>query len=318
MKWSVEPARAEDVPAAIARAYYTSMQAPRGPTLVSIPVDDWDRLCAPLETRTVSQSVAGDAALLMQAAAVLARARRPVIVVGAGVARDDAWTETIALAERHQAAVWVSPMSSRNSFPEDHRLFAGFLAADRERIVQSLAGADLILVLGAPAFTYHVEGVGPHIPAGAELIQLVDNPSIAAWTPVGVSIVTHLKLGVQALLAGAGAVCTQRTASGAAAAATRRSATDRQLPAATDRDAEAQGQRRRRGGTQQPRPDARLPADHRIPMASIPARAADSATVCPRPSVLRSVARTRKSSRTLATARACTRSRDSGRRRSSG
>jgi benzoylformate decarboxylase len=43
VKWSCEPARAEDVPAAIARAYYTAMQAPRGPTFVSVPVDDWER-----------------------------------------------------------------------------------------------------------------------------------------------------------------------------------------------------------------------------------------------------------------------------------
>src|SRR5882672_10176369 len=48
VKWSCEPARAEDVPAAIARAYYMAMQAPRGPTLVSIPVDDWDRDCTRL------------------------------------------------------------------------------------------------------------------------------------------------------------------------------------------------------------------------------------------------------------------------------
>ena len=75
----------------------------------------------------------------------------------------------IALAERHEAPVWASPMSARNGFPEDHRLFAGFLPADRARIVKALAGADLIVVLGAPAFTYHVEGFGPHIPPGAAL-----------------------------------------------------------------------------------------------------------------------------------------------------
>jgi len=202
VKWSCEPARAEDVPAAIARAYYLAMQAPRGPTFVSIPVDDWGRSCEPTAARRVSRAVAGDPVLLGEAAAALAHAQRPVIVVGAGVARDDAWAETIALAERHQAAVWASPMSGRNSFPENHSLFAGFLAAERSGIVQSLAGADLILVLGAPAFTYHVEGFGPHIPEGAALVQLVDNPGTAAWTPVGLSIVTHLKLGVRALLDG--------------------------------------------------------------------------------------------------------------------
>jgi len=202
VKWSCEPARAEDVPAAIARAYYVAMQAPRGPTFVSVPVDDWDRLCEPLEPRQVSRMTAGDPSLLAEAAQALSQAERPVIVVGAGVARDDAWNEVIELAERHQAAVWVSPMSARNSFPEDHRLFAGFLASDRARIVASLAGADLILVLGAPAFTYHVEGFGPHVPPGAKLIQLVDDPTVAAWAPAGVSIVTHLQLGIRSLLAG--------------------------------------------------------------------------------------------------------------------
>ena len=70
-------------------------------------------------------------------------ARRPVIVVGASVARDGAWAETIALAERHQAAVWVSPMSARNSFPERHPLFAGFLPADRASIVAAAARAPI-------------------------------------------------------------------------------------------------------------------------------------------------------------------------------
>ena len=199
IKWSCEPARAADVPAAIARAYYTAMQSPRGPAFVSVPVDDWDRPGNELAARPVSQVVAGDPALLARAAAALGSARRPVIVVGAGVARDDAWDEVIALAEEHHAAVWASPMSARNSFPERHRLFAGFLPADRARIVERLDGTDFILVLGAPVFTYHVEGHGPHIPAAAALVQLTDDPGAAAWCPVGTSIVTNLRLGVAAL-----------------------------------------------------------------------------------------------------------------------
>jgi benzoylformate decarboxylase len=202
VKWSCEPARAEDVPAAIARAYYTAMQPPRGPTFVSIPVDDWDRFCEPLPPRQVSSEVRGDARLLRKVSEGLSAAARPVFVAGASVARDDAWDEVIALAERHRARVWAAPNSGRNSFPEDHPLFAGFLATDREKIVASLRGHDVILVLGAPVFTYHVEGFGPHIPEGANLYQLVDDPAIAAWTPVGLAVVTSLKSGIRDLLAG--------------------------------------------------------------------------------------------------------------------
>jgi benzoylformate decarboxylase len=202
VKWSNEPARAEDVPAAIARAYYTAMQPPRGPCFVSIPIDDWDRPCEPVEARQVSRMLRGDAAMLAAMADALARAEKPVFVVGAAVARDDAWDEMIALAERHEAPVWASPMSARNSFPEDHRLFAGFLASAREPIVESLKGHDLILVLGAAVFTYHVEGFGPFIPEGSVLFQLIDDPSIAAWAPVGSAVVTSLKSGIADLLSG--------------------------------------------------------------------------------------------------------------------
>src|SRR6184192_2376775 len=60
---------------------------------------------------------------------------------------------------------------------------------------------DLILVLGAPVFTYHVGGHGPHVPKDASLVQLTDDPAAAARAAVGLSIVTDLKLGIRALLA---------------------------------------------------------------------------------------------------------------------
>ena len=202
VKWSVEPARAEDVPLAVARAFHTALQPPYGPVFVSVPVDDWDQPCAPLELRHVSQSLQGDADMLAAAAEALAGSKNPVFVVGAEVARDDAWDEVVTLAERHRAPVWVSPMSARNSFPEDHDLFAGFLPAMRELIVDRLQGHDLILVLGGPVFPYHVEGHGPHIPEDATLYQLTCNPPQAALSPVGTAIQTSLKPGIKVLLAG--------------------------------------------------------------------------------------------------------------------
>ena len=202
VKWSVEPARAEDVPAAIARAYHLAMQPPRGPVFVSVPVDDWDRPCEALPARRVSRRVRGDAALLAELAAALAAAKRPVFVAGAEAARDQAWDEMIALAERHQALVWASPMSSRNAFPEDHALFAGFLTAGREAIAADLAGHDLVLVLGAPVFTYHVEGFGPFLPDGASLWQIIDDPALAAAAPVGTAIVGDIRDALASLLEG--------------------------------------------------------------------------------------------------------------------
>src|SRR6185369_11064315 len=53
---------------------------------------------------------------------------------------------------------------------------------------------------GAPAFTYHVEGRGPHLPGGAALVQLTDDPQVAAWAPTGCSIVGSIRLGLLDLL----------------------------------------------------------------------------------------------------------------------
>lgn len=189
VKWSCEPARAQDVPLAILRAYHMAMQAPCGPVFVSVPIDDWDRPCQPIAASTVAQHSHASPALLAQAARALDAARAPVIVAGAGVGREQARAALAVLAERHQAPVWVAPMAGRAVFPEDHRLFAGFLPASREAIVAALAGHDLVLVLGAPVFTYHVEGFGPYVPEGATLIQIVDDPATAARTPVGTAIV---------------------------------------------------------------------------------------------------------------------------------
>lgn len=200
VKWSIEPARAEDVPAAIARAYYMAMQKPQGPVFVSIPVDDWDRPCELLEARQVVSGLRGDPEVLLQVAKALSGAKAPALVVGAGVARDRAWAETIALAERHQAHVWVAPMSGRNSFPEDHALFAGFLTAGREAIVEAMTPYDVIVALGGPMSLYHTEGFGPHAPEGAQIFILTDNPAIATWAPVGIATTMDMKAGVAQLV----------------------------------------------------------------------------------------------------------------------
>jgi benzoylformate decarboxylase len=201
VKWAIEPARAEDVPAAIARAYYIAMEPPCGPTFVSIPIDDWDKDCEPITLRSVVTGNPGNPEAMAGVAARLAAADNPVLIVAAGVGRDDAWHEAVALAERYQMPVWVAPLSARCGFPEDHRLFAGFLPAFRQAIIGALGGHDLILALGGPLSFYHAEGLGPHLPDGASLIAIGDNVAHAAWAPVGEAIVGNVKLALKQLLA---------------------------------------------------------------------------------------------------------------------
>jgi benzoylformate decarboxylase len=200
VKWSIEPARSRDVPLAFARACSTAMLPPRGPVFVSIPADDWDQPSELVAERVVSSEIRPEPRMIERIGDALDQSERPVFVVGAAIDRDNAFDEVVSLAEKHQARVWTSPMCGRCAFPEDHPLFAGFLPAAREKIVALLGGHDLILVIGAPAFTYHVEGHGPHIPDRASLCQLTDDPSTASWTPTGTIAVGSIRLGILDLL----------------------------------------------------------------------------------------------------------------------
>src|SRR6201986_5253618 len=75
VKYSIEPARPADVPAAIARAYYTAMQPPCGRTFVSVPIDDWTHPVQPLQARNVSREIGPDADAMKTLVAALGDAR---------------------------------------------------------------------------------------------------------------------------------------------------------------------------------------------------------------------------------------------------
>ena len=51
----------------------------------------------------------------------------------------------------------------------------------------------MVVVLGAPVFTYHVYSEGSQLPAGVVLFQLTDDPSAAAWASAGSAVITTLR-----------------------------------------------------------------------------------------------------------------------------
>jgi benzoylformate decarboxylase len=200
VKYSVEPARAEDVPAAIARAYYVAMQPPCGPTFVSVPIDDWSHPAQPIEARHVSRELGPDPDAMKTLVAALAASKHPAFVVGPGIDRAQAVDLMVRLAEKAKAAVWVSPFSPRCSFPERHPQFAGFLHASPAQLSDALRGHDLVVVIGAPVFTFHVEGHAAIFDGATTIFQITDDPTAAAVTPVGTSIIATMKPALAMLI----------------------------------------------------------------------------------------------------------------------
>ena len=200
VKFAVEPARAEDVPAAIARAYYTAVQPPCGPTFVSVPSDDWSRPAPAIEARSVTRELSPDPDAIRGLAEALATSERPAFVVGPGIDRAQAVDLMVRLAEKTRASVWVSPFSARCSFPERHPQFAGHLHASPAQVSEALAVHDLVVVIGAPVFTFHVEGVAAIFDGATTLFQITDDPEAAAVAPAGTSIIATMKPALAALI----------------------------------------------------------------------------------------------------------------------
>jgi benzoylformate decarboxylase len=176
------------------------MQPPCGPTFVSVPIDDWARPTQPVEAREVSRELGPDPEAMKALAAALAASKRPALVVGPGVDRAQAVDLMVQVAEKTRASVWVSPFSSRCSFPERHPQFAGFLHASPGQLSDALRGHDLVVVVGAPVFTFHVEGHASIFDGATTVFQITDDPDAAAVTPSGASIIGTMKPALTMLM----------------------------------------------------------------------------------------------------------------------
>ena len=200
VKWSVEPHRAVDVPEAIERAYHTAMTEPRGPVFVSICMDGLDEKCAPVAPREVSYCTAPDPAAIARAASVLQKGSRLAIVAGDQADAAAATADLVALAERLRAAVFLAPESSRHGFPGDHPLYQGQLPPAMGPLAKRLQPYDTVLVVGAPVFLYYPYVAGPAVRAGTELVQLTNDPAMAARALVGTSVIGNVAIGVRQIL----------------------------------------------------------------------------------------------------------------------
>jgi benzoylformate decarboxylase len=207
VKWSHEPARAQDVPAAIARAIHHASLPPRGPAFVSIPMDDWseqadDQTTPHTLARTVSGRSTPDPRILAELAGRLAEAANPVLIAGPDIDASGGWDDAVALAERQRLPVWATPApgGGRIGFPESHPNFRGVLPPAIGPAGETLAGHDLILVVGSSVFPYYPYIPGPLLPPGASLVQITCDPGEAARAPMGQAIVGDVALALAGLL----------------------------------------------------------------------------------------------------------------------
>src|SRR5437763_6902023 len=178
VKWSSEVHRLADLPRLVHRAAKTALAPPTGPVFLSLPGDilraDGDiDLSAP--TR-VAPRLRGDRAAIEAAAALLADAKRPLIMAGDAVAQSRAHAELIELAELLGAPVYTEFVPSTASFPASHPLFRGSMIRLAPEVRKILDQHDLLFSVGGDLFTLSLPSDVEPMPPDIKLIHLDVDP----------------------------------------------------------------------------------------------------------------------------------------------
>ncbi|HEV8626831.1 MAG TPA: acetolactate synthase [Acidimicrobiia bacterium] len=177
-KRAVTAQKTGDIYNEVVASILTAAMAPRGPTFVDIPVDQFFDRAAPPDGGPLSALSGGrspDTDALARVAKLIADAERPVIMAGAGVYWDRAEEALEELAEAAGVPVLMNGLG-RGTLRASH-----LLAFSRARST-ALRKADLVIAAGVP-LDFRL-GFG-QFGGGARVVHLMEHPS---------QIATHVEL----------------------------------------------------------------------------------------------------------------------------
>ena len=146
--------KADEIPRVVREAFYVANSGRPGPVLIDVPKDvsmteivpDYDE---PFELPGYVVPDEGDPVAVREAAELLRKSSRPVILVGHGAVISGAELEVKELAEKMRIPV-VNSLLGKGCFPESHELSLGMPGMHGTAYAnKALADCDLILAIGS-------------------------------------------------------------------------------------------------------------------------------------------------------------------------
>jgi benzoylformate decarboxylase len=174
--WEVE--RPEDLPRLLSLAVRTALEHPQGPTVLSLPLEiqAGPAPAAPAAATLLAAPPRPDPALVERAAALLGRARAPLVLAGDGVAHRGASAALAAVAERLGAPIHGESYAARLPIASDHPLWRGPLPPFAAEIARLVAPHDAVLAVGMPLFRLFGWSPGRALPEGVALVHAEVDP----------------------------------------------------------------------------------------------------------------------------------------------
>jgi len=149
-KWAYEIRSTEEIPAVLRRALKVASTPPRGPVVLSVPIDLTVAPCeaAVMPPSLVRTAVRPDPAAVAEATRILLGARAPALVVGDGVASSGAIAEVAALARLCGAPIFGGSMSQVCVDPDEPLRAARLPAVEGAGVEKILGPYDVIVAIG--------------------------------------------------------------------------------------------------------------------------------------------------------------------------
>ena len=198
----------EDLPRAMAEAFYIARSGRPGPVLVDIPLDvslnkiEWDPETYPkkVDIPSYRPTVRGHDMQIRKAAQLIADAERPVLYVGGGAIASGAAEEVTELAERTNILT-TTTLLGKGAFDETHRLSMGMLGMHGTAYANhAVNNCDLLIAVGA-RFDDRVTGKVDKFATSAKVIHIdIDPAEIGKVRVPDVPIVGDVKTVLQELL----------------------------------------------------------------------------------------------------------------------
>lgn len=187
----------------IRRAFYIAKSGRPGPVLVDITKDVTAAKCeyepqTPKTVERVTEKISEEA--LKEAAALIAKAKKPYIFIGGGVITSGASEEVFELAHKIEAPV-CDTLMGKGGFPGEDALYTGMLGMHGTKTSNlGVTQSDLLIVCGS-RFSDRVTGNTENFAKNAKIIHLdVDAAEINKNVLIDVSVVGDLKESLQRLL----------------------------------------------------------------------------------------------------------------------
>ena len=179
VKWSYEVRRVEDLEQAVRRAVKVSMTPPTGPVFLSLPGDVMLSAASGLQEKPtrIQTRFAASAESIEAAAALIARAERPCIVSGSGVAHSGALDEVARFAEQIGARAYEENFANVIAYPMAHPLYAGKLPILAGPLRERLAESDLVFLVGTEVFLFSYPADVRPLPESCRVVHL----DLNAW-----------------------------------------------------------------------------------------------------------------------------------------